>query len=239
MASPVLFHPEIYTGEYEETMGRSWHRSTNLKAFFTKASCPKVFLQCIEMFEKLVQPQDRNSLAAYSHTSSDDLDLDDMGDGHRMFGGIDFVVTPEISEAVRQQTSSNLIIPKQAISITHIRHHQTAYSVSKRHEGNSGVLFQGSDTPFCIEQILQFPSNEGRDVLQGTWIVARRHQRAWCRSDPFMKYKHLRMRLWSCSLDPTLEARPIDRIDAHFAKRVIPWEGKDVSVVVSLSRVRL
>jgi hypothetical protein len=190
------------------------------------------------MFEKLVGPQNRNSLAADSHALKYDLDADAPEDDYSAFSGKRENVTPELANVIGRKVSRDTIIPDHATSVTHIRYLRTAYSVRKRHEGNSGVFFQGSDTPFCIEQILQFPRHENGRVLQGTWVIVRRQQQAACNYDPFIKYPHLRIKLWGPELDHTLEAMPIEHIHTHFAKCVIPWEGKKVAAIISLSRVR-
>ena len=198
------------------------------------------------MFENLIRPQGHNSLAA---DSSADYDMSTSLDGssyehlNAFEGGRTVPITPELHAAISQRlgqhlpSSSSVIIPKEAKSVTHIHHLNTAYSTLKRHEGNSGVLFDGIDAPFSIEKILQFPPHPNKQVLQGTWVIACRQQYTQISHDPYMEYPHLGMCMWGCGLEPDMEAMPIERIHAHFAKCVVPWEGKKVTVIISLSRV--
>ena len=192
------------------------------------------------MFETLIGPQGRNSLTAHSHASSDDPTHDHMhlDNDYSAFGGMMVPITPELRTIIHQHLlSPQLIIPKEAKSVTHTYHLQMAYSIWKRHEGNSGVLFNGNDTPFSIERMLQFPADSNKQVLQGTWVIVRRHQYTAVSHDPYVEYPHLGMRMWDCALEPDLEAMPIECIHSHFAKCTIPWEGKNVAVVISLSWV--
>lgn len=190
------------------------------------------------MFETLIGPQGHNSLAADSHASSDDPTHNHSDNDYSASGGTTVPITPELRTIIHQcLPSPQLIIPKEAKSVTHTYHLQTAYSIRKRHEGNSGVLFNGNDTPFSIERMLQFPADSNKQVLQGTWVIVHRHRYAAVSRDPYMEYPHLRMRMWDCALEPDLKAMPIECIHSHFAKCTIPWEGKNVAVVISLSRV--
>jgi hypothetical protein len=189
------------------------------------------------MFKTLIRPQGHNSLAADSYASLDSSTHEYLDDDYSAFVGTSVPVTPELQAIIRQRLSSYLNIPKEAKSVTHIHHLQTAYSVQKRHEGNGGVLFDGNDTPFSIERILQFPADPDQRVLQGTWVIGRYHQYAWISYDPYMEYPHLGMCMWDCELEPNLEAMPIEHIRSHFAKCVVPWEGKKVAIITSLSRV--
>jgi hypothetical protein len=190
------------------------------------------------MFESLIRPQGRNSLAADSHASSDNSPheyLDD--DYYSAFGGTPVPITPELRDLIHQHLSPGLSIPKEAKSVTHIHHRQIAYSIRKRHEGNSGVLFHGNETPFSIDRILQFPTDVSEQALQGTWVIGHYHQHAQISHDPYLAYPHLGMCMWDYELESNLEAVPVEQIRSHFAKCVIPWEGKMVAVITSLSRV--
>lgn len=223
-----------YLGEYEETIGRSWHRSSNFRAFFSKASCPAIIRYCVEFFNTLVQPSDRNALAVGSHYVQDDS----WDDDHSSFLGKKEKISPELRAIfTRSLPQPRVVLPATVTAVNHIRHRGTAYSVFSRHEGNSGAMLEGSDTPFCIEKILTFPVSEDRNMIQGTWIIIRPHRLAYVTSDPFMRYPHLRMRLWSEDLEPDAEAVPISDIRTHFAKRKLEWEDQRVAVVASLSRV--
>jgi hypothetical protein len=225
----------------EETIGRSWHYKSNFRAFLAKASCPEAIKHCITMFETLVRPQSDNSLAADSYAFQSGLSASSYPEDDDDFGsyvGSEVTVTPNLRALFRDVASpGSLSIPQSAQSFTHIRHRKTAYSTRKRHEGNSGVLFEGNGTPYCIEHILQFPESKSRRALEGTWVIARPHQRANVATDPYLAYPRLRMKIWKAELDLQHVAMPILAISSHFAKRDIRWEDNQVAVVVSLSRV--
>lgn len=201
-----------------ETIGRSWHRSSNFKAFFKKQSCPSAIRFCAEFFTTLIQPQDRNALAVGSNYLPDDSSHDD--DDETIFQGKEERITPELRTLfTRSVSKSTMKIPAKANAVTHIRHRGTAYSIFKRHEGNSRVMIEGMEAPFCIEKIFRFPDSTDDNVLQGTWLIIRSHQSTDVAStDPYMQYPHLRMRLWDQKLEPTSTAVQISRIDAHYAK---------------------
>lgn len=191
------------------------------------------------MFDTLVRPQVGNSLAADSYGLPDDSsDNQDIDEDESPFAGSNILITPDIRTLLERGSSRpSAEIPRAAQSFTHIHHQGIAYSVLKRHEGNSGVLFRGRDTPCCIERILQFPTSNNGRTLQGTWIIARPYRYAHIDVDPYAVYPRLRMRIWSIEQEDFQVALPISAIDAHFAKRVIDWENKQVAVIVSLSRV--
>jgi hypothetical protein len=193
------------------------------------------------MFEALVRPQSDNSLASDSYVFESGLSASSYPENDDDFGsyvGSEVTVTPTLRALFKEATSpGSPEVPQSARSFTHIRHRKTAYSTRKRHEGNSGVLFEGNDTPYCIEHILQFPGNKSRRALEGTWVIARPHRRANVVTDPYVVYPHLRMKIWEAELDRNQVAMPISAISSHFAKRDIRWEDNQVAVVASLSRV--
>lgn len=127
--------------------------------------------------------------------------------------------------------------PVTGKAVNRVTHQGISYTMQAIHEGNSGVIRKGSDTPLCIEKIFEFPESSGKD-LQDTWLVVRRHKVTGSPVDPYLNYPLLRARMWDPELEPDIDVLPLLEVDAHFAKCVIPWKGKTVAVVVSLSRVR-
>lgn len=228
----------IFPGEYEETIGRSWHRSSNLRGFLSKASCPQAIKYCLTVFEALVRPQGSNSLASDSFALPGDAPLDD---DYGIYVGLKQAMTPDLRALFKNSPSSSApqTIPSSAQSFTHVRYGGTVYTVRSRHEGNSGVLFEDTDTPHCIQSILQFPDSSDPTVAQGTWVVAQAHRRAGIDVDPYQQYTHLRMRIWDTELEASKVAMPIAAVKAHFAKLETDWERKRVAVIASLSRVCL
>lgn len=188
------------------------------------------------MFDTLVKSQGNNSLAADAqglrgNTSNDQEEDFELNIGSKV------TITPDLRAMIRNSSPNYpLYVPDFAHSFTHIRHHATSYSIQARHEGNSGVVFEGSHTPYQIEGILQFPSDSNEAVCQGTWIIARPHLPAQVNVDPYILYPHLRMKIWGVGLGRQI-AVPISKISFQFAQRAIIWEDKQVTVVASLSRV--
>jgi len=226
-------------GEYEQTIARSWYRSSYFRAVFTKATCPPAIRQCAEMFSKLVQPQTRNSLAVDMQSSAHDED--DYDDGSVAEDELDVDgPTVQVDRTIHLALAERLLgqaIPPTATSLSHCTRDGINYSIKHVHEGNSGILCRNSETPYCIEQILAFPNTERNRDIQGIWLVVRRHKQADVRWDPYRRYPLLRANLWSAQLGSTVEVLKLTDIDCHFAKCVIQWEQKEVAVVVSLSRV--
>lgn len=194
------------------------------------------------MFDELVQPQSRNSLAVDAQlTYEEEEDDDDGGEeeeeeedsNNALVGGTNVKLSQEIRYALAQRLHDHSF-PTTAVSRTRCTRDGVNFTVKKVHEGNSCVFRKESKTPYCIEQILTIPEDP-----QGVWLVVRGHRQAHVRVDPYRRYPLLRARLWSLELEPKIEVVEIREVDAHFAKCPIQWEQQEVAVVVSLSRVRL
>lgn len=230
----------MLAGEYEQTIGRSWYRSSNFRAFLTKASCPPALRNCLEFFETLVHPQVRDTLATdallFQENHMEDAELDDADDSAISHSQ---PLTQDI-HALLIRRVPGCFIPTEVKFISHSRHQGILYSVNTRHEGNSCVLLSGNRTPFCIEKILRFSNKAGSglspELTTEAWLIVRPHLDANVALDPYLAYPYLRARIWSVELGPP-EAVHISQIDSHFAKCQIRWEDKDVVVAVSLSRV--
>lgn len=195
------------------------------------------------MFEQLIRPQGRNTLVTDSLLLEDD-DADpsndlEAGDAYVHFPEPEKALSSVICKAFGAFLSPNSVIPTKAKSIARIHHHGTIYSVRETHEGNSGILFKGCSIPYHIEKILRLPDN----TVGAVWLVVRRLKDPEVDVDPYKAYPHLQARIWGAELEPSIEVFPIDSIEAHFAKCVIPWgekeSRKEVAVVVSLARTRL
>jgi len=214
-------------GEYEETIARSWHRSTNLRTFFGKQSCPPAIEVCYGIFEKLVKPQARGTLTMDSVEGGDNESIDpDAMLAYDEFPGRE----ETISDNVRSAFLNRGLTVWKAKSPARVRRNGISFSTEQSHEGNSGVFLKNHSVPFCIKKIHCLPS-------KGTWLVAQRYRRADVMLDPYIAYPHLRASMWATELTSSLEVFSIDEIDTHFAKRDISWEGKRVTVIFSLARV--
>lgn len=232
-------------GEYEETIARVWHRRANLKCMVSKVTAPKVIKNCKDIFLRLFNIPERNSLAMMAEEYEGDDALMDEPTGVNLASCYDRskekTTSPEISKAFY----SRGIYLTRAIHKNQHRQHGVLYTAKHVHEGNSGVLVRigDVDVPFCIQNFLELPSKEGGSSV---WIVGQRHSRPNLRSDPFLAYPYLRARMWSPLLDDKLEAFPLSEVRGQFAKCQVPWveyengvnRNLDVVVCVSLSRVQ-
>jgi hypothetical protein len=234
--------PNEETGEYEETIGRSWHRSSNFRAFFTRDICPQPIKNCIHFFETLVGPQNRNSLSSNSIPQLDEFDDDQEPEAgnDKLITSKEKVITDDIRVAFTRKLGAGSIVPKSAKFTNRVTTpNGISYTTRKTHEGNSGVFCHGLNVPFCIEKIIQFPESVSYMVPKGTWFVVRRLQKPTVTTDPYIKYPYLRAQIWHHELEDDIEVLSISEIETHFAKLVIPWETQTVVVIVSLSRGHL
>lgn len=188
------------------------------------------------MFEKLVRPQNRNSLASIDPISMMKEDVSQSWDEGPDDATTDTPkaeqsIPADVREALRARLPNDLAVPSKAVITNRANLDGVSYTSWSLHDGNSGVLCQ--DIPFSIESILTFPEHLG-----GTYFVVRRHQDAGVLDDPYEKYPLLRAKLWSPKLDPDVEILHTSEIDAQFAKCVVQWRERKVAVIVSLSRVR-
>ena len=209
---------------------------------FSKANCPQAIRHCAEMFNNLVQPQSRNSLAIdmwlSPHEEDNDVDVDEPIEDELNFDGPTIRLDPDTRQALAQKLPG-ILVPTTAFRLTRFTRDGINYCIKDVHEGNSGVLGKDSQSPYCIEQILAFPEDVTNTTVQGLWFVVRRHRSPNVRIDPYGRYPLLRAKLWSTQLESTVDVLKPTEIDSHFAKCVIQWEGQEVAVVVSLARVRL
>jgi len=61
---------ERYIGEMEETIACAYTRMANLHAFLLKSGCPEAIQHCKVFFDKLLNPQVRDSLVTDIHSIS-------------------------------------------------------------------------------------------------------------------------------------------------------------------------
>ncbi|KDR79753.1 hypothetical protein GALMADRAFT_136364 [Galerina marginata CBS 339.88] len=221
--------------EYSETIARSFVRSANLRQLLEKTGTPEVIRNCKPMFQKLVDPQIRDTLLTDMLSFTGDFDGDD---------GEDAISAPWSCSSIPGSLMACIaetfdgIHPMSVSLLSNITIQGVIYSVSSRHSGNSSILIQSGQQkvliPAQIEHIVQlvFPNNI---IAPVTFAAARRYQPADIEHDPFTPYPFLRAQLWSRELD-TLELYPLESIECHFAYCPMEWEGQQVVAVISLSR---
>jgi hypothetical protein len=221
-------------GELEETISRSYTRSANLRGALCKSQCPQALQHCRAMFEKLVNPQTRNTLIT-DMLSLSSLDDSDDNEGVTWQESTSRIIPDDLYRALCTNLHSNL--PRKAQFLSHLTMHGITYAVASKHAGNSCVLvsMEAGIKPFParIEYIVQLATPNGVT----THIAIRRHKQADVTSDPFLQFPVIQARMWSRVLEK-LEIIPVQRICSHFSCLFMKWEDKEVALVLSLSRVR-
>jgi hypothetical protein len=223
-------------GEYEETISRSFVRSTALKSLIHKTGAPEVIQNCESMFRKFVNSQIRDTLLTdmMSLSATEALDSTDDQDllPPAQLKSVSSLPNP-LKDSIQRHFGS---LPASASILSHLTIAGITYSVASKHIGNSYVLLNSTSQaiflPVQIQYIVQL-------IFKGeisTFIVAQRFKQHNTQFDPFSHYPLLQTQLWSSELG-TLELHPIEDIQCHFACSTMLWEGKKVLVVVSLSRV--
>lgn len=183
------------------------------------------------MFDKLIKSLGRNSL---ENVIPQDQEEEEDLEAYNQKSAKSVLLSKHVHSAFLKKTG--LDVRKPAVPLSRYHLHGVHYTSYHTHEGNSGILFRGSDTPFRIEEILQFSEKINGETV---WVVARSHRKADVCDDPYVNYPHLRAKMWGTSFIETVEVFPISAIKSHFAKCIVPWEGKEVAVCVSLSRSHL
>jgi hypothetical protein len=209
-----------------------------LKILILKTGTPEVIQNCEPIFRKFIDPQIRNTLltdimgfSGQVLDSSDDEDLPPMG-----LKSVNY-----LPESLKDCIQKHLgYLPTSASILSQLTVAGITYSVASKHTGNSCILLDSSSKtvflPSQIEHIVQFVSNNDISSVN-TLVAIRRFKRRNNQSDPFSKYPLLRTQIWSRELG-ALELHPVNAIQCHFACSTMLWEGEQVMVMVSLSRVR-
>ena len=176
-------------GEYEETISRSFIRSTALKCLILKTGTPEVIQNCEPIFRKLVDPQVRNTLLTdIVGLSGEALDSSDDGD----LPPVILKSSSYLPDSLKYCIPKHLgYLPASASTLSHITVAGLTYSVASKHTGNSCILLDSPSKtiflPAQIEHIVQFvPNNNLSDV--NTLVAVRRFKRLNNHSDPFSIY---------------------------------------------------
>jgi hypothetical protein len=211
-------------------------RSAALKSLILKTGTPEVIQNCEPIFRKFIDPQVRSTLLADIMGFSDEvLDITDDED----LPPVGLKSISYLPDSLKDCIAKHLgYLPTRASTLSLLTVAGITYSVASKHRGNSCVLLDfPSKTVFLpaqIEHFVQFVSNNSG---VNTMVAVRRFKRLNNHSDPFSTYPLLRTQIWSRELG-ALELHPVSAIQCHFACSTILWEGEQVMVMVSLSRVR-
>ena len=218
-------------------MAMSFVRSANICALVFKSQCPEVIQNCQPMFQKLVNPQLRDSLSMdmqllSSLTEGGDDDGDDDG---AMYWN-ERTAKPIPLDLRTAMTHSGYKSTRTAQFLHRITINGLVYTPTSKHKGNSCILLNSPEdrnqVPAQIQSIFQIPSLESVQTL----IAIRRHQPSRLHHDPFSQAPILHARLWGIQLGELEVIRP-DQIFSHFACLTLKGEFEDHIVAASLSRV--
>jgi len=225
------------SGEYEETISRSFVRSTALKNLILKTGTPEVIKNCEPIFRKFINPQTRSTLLTdiISFSATEALDSTDDEELPPLHLKSASQLPDPLKDSMRKHLGS---LPTSASTLSQLTVAGLTYSIASKHSGNSCVLLgsPSKTVPARIEYILQFVSDNDVSSLI-TLVAARRFTKHDSLSDPFSGYPLLRTQIW-CPEPGSLELHSVDAIQCHFACSTMLWKGVEVMVAVSLSRVR-
>jgi hypothetical protein len=214
-------------GQLEETIATSFVKSANLRALLTKSECPDAIRNCQAFFQKLVDPEVRNTLLTDISAFISHLEPK-------------FMPTPATFSPIRGTTFRALEkylsdinkspIPRTAKTLNYYTSHGRTFSIASRHKGNGSVLVRNKSSmlPAQIEDIVRTANDQ--------IFIAVRYLCATAVNDPFRAYPDLQISLWDSKLGQLVIVRPED-ICGHFASLPLFWENCHCNIIVSLSRV--
>ena len=219
-------------------MAKSFVRSANLRALVFQSQCPEVIQNCQPMFQKLVNPQLRDSLQTDMQVLSSLFESSD-DDGALNWNERTAKPIPRDLFTVLTLFSALTRLPFKSSRIAQFLYHITinglVYTPTSRHEGNSCILLKSQvQVPAQIQTIFQIPFLESVQTL----IAIRCHQPSRLRHDPFSRSPILRARLWGVQLGE-LEVILPDQVFSHFACLPLKGEFEGHIVAASLSCVSL
>jgi hypothetical protein len=218
-------------------MALAYTRSANLRALSFKAGCPEAILNCQPFFEKLVNPQIRNTLITDMHTTLP-MPLDDDDDeSNVVWNDRTTKVLPEDLNARLSLLLPNCHFDRKAQFLQNIRINGLTYSTAAKHAGNSCILFKAREDPNVITpgRIIQIIQILVSDSVQ-TYIAVRQHAQFNGIDDPYAHFPVLKARLYEACLND-LQIISLDQIVSHFACLPIQHDGRDLVVVASLHRI--
>jgi len=215
-------------GQLEETIATSFVKSANLRALLTKSECPEAIKNCQAFFQKLVDPQVRNTLLTDISAFTSHLEPEFTPTPTASFPPIRGTTFRALEKYLNDINESP--IPRTAKSLSYYTVHGRTFSIATRHKGNGSVLVrhESSMLPAQVEDIIRTPDDQ---IFIGVRFFC-----ATAANDPFKTYPALRISLWDSKLGQLVIIRPED-ICGHFASVPLLWEKCHCNVVVSLSRV--
>jgi hypothetical protein len=195
----------------EETIARAYTRSANLRALLLKSGCPEVIQHSKAIFDKLLNPQVRDSLVTDINALSA-AEEDGVGSLEDLDQRTARPIPTEIRDAI---SSMNLNVPSHAVLQTYVTVLGLKFAVASKHPGNSCIMVLGeggSPQPAQLVYILEFNTPE----TPSTYLAIRRYKAANIAYDPFSKYPVLGAKLWDSRL-ADIEIIKISQVLSHFA----------------------
>jgi len=187
------------------------------------------------MFKKLVDPERRSTLLTDIHTLPSCLEDEDDDD--------DDTIVTAWNDRTAQTIPMELIqglphvqLPKKAQFLSNLTINGLRYTVSSKHQGNSCVLFKTLDSAQVVAAQIEFMLQIQVSGSMQTLIIIRRHLTANILHNPCLRFPVLRAKFYSSELDH-LEIIDTAQITSHYAFFPCPYEGKDLILTISLSRV--
>jgi len=231
----------LTTGQYEATIACSFVRGNNLRNLFHRNGTPEVILNCKPMFQRLVDPQVRDTLVTDILTLFTD-DADSENDG--------LLNECQLQQPVQSADALPVVLQDCLVAtygrclharlLSHLMISGITYSTSAIHLGNALILLKSPAPnkylPARIDYIAQILFDDTDDGHLVTFIAARKYKPSAVNIDPFRAFPFLQTQLWSRDLD-SLELYPLQSIECHFAQSLVSWENSDLMVMISLSRV--
>ena len=217
-------------GQMEETIATSFVKSANLRALLTKSECPEAIKNCQAFFQKLVDPEVRNTLLTdisvfTSHLEPELMPTPAVSSPSSSIRGTTFRILEKHLSNINKSPIGGTVK-----NLSYYTVHGRTFSIAARHKGNGSALVrhQSSILPAQIEDIIRTSDDQT--------FVAVRYFRPTAVNDPFEAYPALRISLWDSKLGQLTVIRAED-ICGHFASIPLFWEKSYCTVVVSLSRV--
>lgn len=207
-------------------------RASNLRNLFHRVGTPQAIRNCEPIFQKLVDPQVRDTLVTDILGLALNRMLVDEDELESATLNAATALPPPLQDCIRNTFGH--CIP--ATLLPHIRIGGLNYSPFSKHLGNSSILLRsgiaGVFQPARIDFIVQIVHN----AQVGTLVAVRKYLKATEIDDPFASYPFLRTQLWSRNLG-ALELHELQSIECHFAHLSFLWQKQDLVAVISLSRV--
>ena len=225
-----------FVDDLEETMAKSFVRSANLRALIFKSECPKIIQNCQPIFQRLVDPQLRDTLQTDMQILSsltEDGDADEYDDNTINWNEQTARPIPkDLSTALARFHCES---PRTAQFLLRVKINGLVYSPMSKHQGNACILLRLGDqslVPAQIQTIFQIPVLNSVQTL----LAIRRHRPSQLPHDPFSRFPVLRAQLWHAQLGD-LEIISPDKVSSHFACLPMAGDFEAHVVIASLSRV--